>query len=91
LVVNATSLGMSAGDPAPVRGSCLYPGQFIYDIVYTGTTRFQEAGRAAGATVSGGLGMLLHQGARAFELWTGEPAPLDTMRRALIKAVKDSK
>jgi len=41
------------------------------------------AARTAGATVANGLGMLLHQGAKAFEIWTGQSAPLDAMRAAL--------
>jgi shikimate dehydrogenase len=38
--------------------------------------------RARRAQCAGGLGMLVHQGALSFELWTGAPAPLDVMRRA---------
>jgi len=41
------------------------------------------AAKAAGCRTANGLGMLLHQGARAFEIWTGQPAPRDVMRRAL--------
>jgi shikimate dehydrogenase len=43
--------------------------------------------RESGARVVGGLSMLVHQGARAFELWTGLPAPLQVMRRAAVEAV----
>jgi shikimate dehydrogenase len=43
--------------------------------------------KAAGCKTSNGLGMLLHQGAAAFEIWTGQTAPIDVMRRALEQNV----
>jgi shikimate dehydrogenase len=46
-------------------------------------TKLLAAAKAAGCKTSNGLGMLLHQGAKAFEIWTGKTAPLDVMRRAL--------
>ena len=50
-------------------------------------TKLLAAAKAAGCKTSNGLGMLLHQGAAAFEIWTGKPAPLDVMRRALEQNV----
>jgi shikimate dehydrogenase len=84
VVVNATSAGMSGrGFPALEAGAtprdCLF-----YDLVYTAErTPFVTIARTARRRATNGLGMLLHQGALAFELWTGEPAPLDVMRRAI--------
>jgi shikimate dehydrogenase len=46
-------------------------------------TALVRAARARGLRANGGLPMLLYQGALAFTLWTGQPAPLDVMRRAL--------
>jgi shikimate dehydrogenase len=46
-----------------------------------------RAARAAGCTTAGGLGMLVHQGALAFEMWTGRPAPLGVMRAAAVRAL----
>ena len=90
LVVNATSAGMppQAGiDPLP-PGCRLQPGQICYDLVYRpAVTPFLARAAAAGARALGGLGMLLHQGAAAFELWTGRPAPLTVMRAALQEAL----
>jgi shikimate dehydrogenase len=50
-------------------------------------TAIMRAAAAGGARVANGLGMLLHQGARAFEIWTGQKPPVDAMRAALEKVV----
>jgi shikimate dehydrogenase len=50
-------------------------------------TPLLQAAKAAGCRAANGLGMLLHQGARALELWSGRPAPLADMRRALEKNI----
>ena len=61
------------------------PGHAIVsDIVYRPRcTPLLAAAARIGLRTQGGLGMLLHQGAEAFELWTGEQAPISVMRRAL--------
>jgi shikimate dehydrogenase len=46
-------------------------------------TPLLSAARKAGCRTANGLSMLLYQGAKALELWTGQPAPLDPMRSAL--------
>jgi shikimate dehydrogenase len=49
-----------------------------------------QQARAAGARTVDGLGMLVHQGARAFEIWTGVTPPVDTMRKAIqLKTQQD--
>lgn len=75
LVVNATSVR----EEVLVR---LEPGQTLVDLPYPETATAQAA-RAAGATVVNGLEVLVAQGAASFELWTGVPAPVDVMRRAV--------
>jgi shikimate dehydrogenase len=88
VVVNATPLGMSGGDPLPVDPEALHAGQAIVDLVYhPADTPLLTAARARGATAVNGLGMLLHQAARSFTLWTGGPAPLDAMRAAVTTAL----
>jgi shikimate dehydrogenase len=84
LLVNATSLGLSAGDPSPAD-PVRFPGlRFAMDLVYGRVpSAFVRACRAAGARTADGRAMLLHQGACAFEIWFGRPAPLEAMRRAL--------
>jgi shikimate dehydrogenase len=60
----------------------LRPGQVLVDLPYPDTATGQAA-RAAGARVIDGLEVLVAQGAASFELWTGDSAPVDVMRRAV--------
>jgi shikimate 5-dehydrogenase len=74
LVVNAT----------PVRAAVvaeLRSGQTLVDLPYPDSAT-AAAARAAGANVIDGLEVLVRQGARSFELWTGVSAPIEVMRRA---------
>jgi len=90
IVLNATSLGMKAGDPLPwdpARFS-LDRADGVYDMVYRpAETVLLETARRSGCRTANGLGMLLYQGAAALELWTGRPAPVDAMRSALVSEV----
>ena len=86
LVINATSLGLTADlKSVPLWVDRLTKDHVVCDIVY----RVQEknpllvAARDKGATALGGLGMLLHQGAIAFHLWTGIEPPIDVMRNSI--------
>jgi shikimate dehydrogenase len=91
LVVNATPLGLAGTDPdaLPVDPGLLGPGQLLVDLVPNpAVTPLMGAARARGARVAGGLGMLVHQGALAFELWTGRPGPLGVMRAAAVQALR---
>jgi shikimate dehydrogenase len=82
LVVNATPLGMQ-GEPGPVPVDRLNPGQLVVDTVYHPMeTPFLAAARSRGIRCANGLGMLVHQAALAFELWTGVDAPIAVMRGA---------
>ena len=82
VVVNATPLGMR-GEAPPFDPEVLHPGQFVLDTVYhPAETPLLAAARARGVPAANGLGMLVHQAALAFELWTGESAPLAVMRAA---------
>jgi shikimate dehydrogenase len=90
LLLNATSLGLKADDPPSVDLLWLrkHPPRFVYDMIYrpAETALLREA-KSAGCRAANGVGMLLHQGAHSLELWTGRPAPLSEMRRALEKNV----
>ena len=80
LIVNAT----------PVRDELLvepHGGQVVVDLAYSvddrNDTALVAAARAAGCEVIDGREALVRQGAKAFELWTGVPAPVDVMRAAV--------
>jgi shikimate dehydrogenase len=84
LVVNATPLGMQGEEP-PIDTNRLNPGQFVVDTVYHPMeTPLLAAARARGVPCANGLGMLVHQAALAFAMWTGVDAPLDAMRAAAV-------
>lgn len=90
LLVNATPLGMSPheDDMPPLPAGVFHPGLVVYDLVYRpARTRLMAAAEAQGAVALGGLGMLVHQGAVSFELWTGKSAPVAEMRDAVLKAL----
>lgn len=82
LIVNATSLGLAAGDPLPLDPQLLHPGQIVYDIV-THNTPLRQAAAERGCLTDNGLGMLLWQGAYAFQHWFGYLPPIAPMREAL--------
>jgi shikimate dehydrogenase len=89
LLVNATPIGMHESDPSPVEKACLKSGMYVYDLVYNRPyTQLVKDAKACGARAVNGLGMLLYQGAAAFEIWTGSAAPVAVMKRALREALK---
>ena len=86
LILNATSLGLKTDDASPLdeKQFSLEQTHAVYDMIYRpAETALLKSAKAAGLKSANGLGMLLHQGAEAFEIWTGQTAPLDVMRRAL--------
>ncbi|MFL5724897.1 MAG: shikimate dehydrogenase [Chloroflexota bacterium] len=84
VVVNATSIGLT-DDSTPIPGEIIPPDLLVLDLIYK-QTRFLREAEAAGAEVRDGELMLLHQGAAAFTLWTGKPAPLELMQAKLKEA-----
>lgn len=87
IVVNATPLGLSQGDPHPADLDRMSPDAVVLDLVYAkGETDWVRAAREKGHQAADGLSMLLHQGAAAFERWFGiEPdrtAMWDALRNA---------
>ena len=88
LLVNATSVGLKPGETLPLPPDALTPHLAVYDTIYRpAETQLVQQANAAGAKVANGLSMLLHQGAKSFELWTKHKAPLVVMRRALRAVV----
>lgn len=90
LIVNGTSLGLKPADPLPLDISqfSLKKAGHAYDMIYRpAETPFLGEARKAGCKIANGLGMLLYQGAEALEIWSGKPAPVDVMRRALERQI----
>jgi len=88
VVVQSTPVGMKPEDASPLSDAAFCEGQCVFDLVYMyPETAFMKAAKRGGAAVSNGLGMLLHQGAKAFEIWTGTEPPVSVMRQALEQAV----
>ena len=88
MLIHATPLGMHAGDPVLLKAQEIPSHLFVYDIIYNRVTGLLKEAKKAKAKHSGGLGMLLFQGALAVELWTKKKAPAATMRSALLKALR---
>ena len=84
VLINATSIGL-ASDVSPVPGDVLSGDLLVLDLIYKKTRLLRDA-ESAGALAMDGETMLLHQGAAAFALWTGQPAPLEVMSLALAEA-----
>jgi shikimate dehydrogenase len=100
VVVNATPVGMDAvrplrpedggelGLPLDLDLGRLGPGQLVVDLVYSpAVTPLLDAARKQGAVAVNGLGMLIHQAAHQFRLWTGEAPPLEAMSAAGLAAL----
>lgn len=85
LVVNATTVGMRPADGPPVDPAWLRRGTRVYDLIYQHETRLVRAARRRGCVASGGLSMLLYQGAESLRLWLRREPPIDAMRRTLLR------
>jgi shikimate dehydrogenase len=86
LLVNATPVGMHpASEQSPLQDArWLRPPLVVFDMVYNPPqTRLLQQAAKMGCRTVGGLSMLVHQGAAAFELWTGTEAPVEAMKRAV--------
>lgn len=83
VVMNHSGVGMAPGvDDTPVSEEALHAGQLVFDATYNpAKTRFLKDAEKRGAGILNGLGMLVHQGAIQFKLWTGRNAPLESMFR----------
>ncbi|HVF31618.1 MAG TPA: shikimate dehydrogenase [Acidimicrobiales bacterium] len=91
VVVNATPAGMTGTpteDALLLDPRRLRPGQLVVDLVYHPLrTPLLAAAKERGAVPVTGLGMLIHQAAHAFRLWTGEDPPLEVMSAAALAAL----
>lgn len=88
VVVQATPVGMKPDDQPLLGPAAFRKGQHAMDLIYLyPETVFMKQAKAGGAQIANGLGMLLHQGARAFRIWSGIEPDIAAMREALEKAV----
>ncbi len=92
LIVNTTSLGLKASDKTIVQNK-FFPkakkSQCVVDLIYSPSeTPFLKIAKTKGWKTLNGLGMLLHQGSKSFEIWTGKKAPVRVMEKALTQAIK---
>ena len=89
LLINTTSVGMKQGKALKIPLETLPKIAIVSDIIYNPLeTLLLKKAKKLGLTTHGGLGMLVHQGARSFKLWTGMDAPMNVMRKAALKALK---
>lgn len=90
LILNATSAGLQPDAPLPlgIDESIIKKATFVYDMIYRpAETALLKVAKKLGCKTANGLSMLLWQGVRALEIWTGMEAPVETMRSALIKNI----
>jgi shikimate dehydrogenase len=91
VIINATPLGLKPQDPKVFPEGWIPKGgaKFFMDLIYNpAMTPFLKAAKKRGHRTLNGLGMLLYQGARALEHWTGRKAPAGVMRQALLQALE---
>lgn len=90
LLINTTSIGMFPHvQDMPVPSAWLHSGLVVSDLIYNPLeTRLLREARELGARVHSGVGMFVNQGALAFELWTGQAAPSETMRAVVLEQLK---
>ena len=90
LLLNATSVGLKPEDGSPLdeKQFLINQSRAVYDMIYkpAETTLIKRA-KTTGCKTANGIGMLVHQGAKAFEIWTGQTAPVAVMRRAVEGSV----
>ncbi len=87
LLVNATSVGLKGSERLNINPNSLHPKLFVFDLVYRETALLAMAKRR-GLKRLDGLGMLVSQGARSFEIFTGKRAPFRVMKNAVEQALK---
>ncbi|RLE61055.1 MAG: shikimate dehydrogenase [Thermoprotei archaeon] len=90
ILINCTSVGMTPNiNETLVPKGLLRGDMIVMDIVYNPVeTRLLREAKERGCLTIDGVGMLVYQGAIAFEMWTGVRAPVDVMREVIIKALR---
>lgn len=96
LIINATPLGLKEKDHYPIPRTWISKAgsrkKFFMDLIYNpAATPFLKEARKKGHRTLNGLGMLLYQGALAFQYWTGRKAPVAVMKQALLEALQQKR
>jgi shikimate dehydrogenase len=88
-LINASPLGLKRTDPLPIPPELVKRKHLVCDLVYNpAETALLKMTKKRGAKGLSGLGMLLYQGVIAFEIWTGERAPVLVMKNALARQIR---
>jgi 3-dehydroquinate dehydratase/shikimate dehydrogenase len=88
VIINATPVGMSATRPQSPLDDSEMQTRYLFEMIYNpAETKLVKMARAKGIQVIPGSEMFVHQGARQFEIWTGKPAPVEDMHRAVLHAL----
>lgn len=88
LIINATSLGLNSDDPLPLPKERMPKSPILFDMIYNPqTTKLMQWASSCGGRAANGLSMLVYQGARSLEIWSGEAVNAETMDRAAKSAL----
>jgi shikimate dehydrogenase len=93
LLINTTSVGMYPNvDQTPISMDYIHPELIVSDLIYNPLeTKLLYEAKKNGAIVHNGAGMFIHQGALAFERWTGQKAPIEVMQKVVMRCLSKSK
>ncbi|MCF8261745.1 MAG: shikimate dehydrogenase [Melioribacteraceae bacterium] len=92
LIINTTSIGLSPDiDDAPTTiADCFHKDQIVFDLIYNPLeTKLLKIAKSKGARTLDGLGMFIDQGAKAYELWTGEEMPREKIYKTLVSYLSE--
>ncbi len=90
ILINCTPVGMSDSlVQSPISGQMIRSDMIVFDVIYNRDTPLLIEAKKKGAKVIYGYEMFVHQGVKAFELWTGEKAPMDVMREVVIQKLNE--
>ena len=85
LLINATPCGMKAGDGQLFDYRYIHDKLYVFDLIYAADTPLVKEAELRGAKAINGVNMLLYQAGASFTIWTGLKAPLDVMRKVVMK------
>jgi shikimate dehydrogenase len=88
IIINATSLGLKAEDPAPLALQNMPGSSVVYDTTYGSINQLRKESQLCGIPYADGLSMLVWQGVRSLEIWSGETVPQPVMAKAARQALE---